>query len=46
MVSTAPPMLVPPSQGIQVTMPLAISRNAGSGATIGKGRQDNECVVP
>ena len=40
-----PPVSVPPQQGIQVTMPLAISRNAGSGATLGKERQDNECAV-
>ena len=41
-----PPLAVPPQQGIQVTMPLAISRNAGGGATLGKQRQDNECAVP
>jgi len=41
-----PPSLVPSQQGIQVTMPLTISRNAGTGATVGKERQDNECAVP
>ena len=41
-----PPAAVPPQQGIQVTMPLAISRNAGTGGTLGKARQDNECAVP
>lgn len=40
------PVQVPPQQGIQVTMPVAISRNAGSGATVGKGGQSAECVVP
>jgi hypothetical protein len=40
------PVQVPPQQGIQVTMPVAISRNAGTGATVGKGKQDAECVVP
>jgi hypothetical protein len=44
--AATPPVAVPPQQGIQVTMPLSISRNAGSGATVGKERQDNECVVP
>jgi hypothetical protein len=27
-------------------MPVAISRNEGSGATVGRTRQDSECVVP
>ena len=44
--SVTAPVQVPQQQGIQVTMPLAISRNAGSGATVGKDRQDSECVVP
>ena len=44
--ATTAPVQVPPQQGIQVTMPVAISRNAGTGATIGKGKQDTECVVP
>lgn len=39
-----PPVAVPPQQGIQVTMPLAISRNAGTGAALGKA-QDNECAI-
>ena len=43
--AATPPLAVPPRQGIQVTMPLAISRNAGSGATLGK-TQDSECAVP
>jgi hypothetical protein len=37
---------VPPQQGIQVTMPLAISRNAGTGGSLGKGRNDAECAIP
>jgi hypothetical protein len=41
-----PPAMVPPQQGVQVTMPLAVSRNAGTGGTLGRERQDNECVVP
>ena len=44
--SVTAPVQVPAQQGIQVTMPLAISRNVGSGGTMGKGRQDAECVVP
>lgn len=43
--ASTPPVVVPPSQGIQVTMPLAISRNAGTGTAIGKHDQ-NECAVP
>lgn len=43
--SRTPPSVVPPQQGIQVTMPLAVSRNAGTGRTLGRG-QDAECVVP
>ena len=38
------PIVVPPGQGIQVTMPPSISRNAGSGKTIGKS-SDLECPV-
>lgn len=44
--NTTPPAAVPPQQGIQVTMPLAISRNAGAGGTLGKGRNDAECAIP
>jgi ferric-dicitrate binding protein FerR (iron transport regulator) len=43
--ATTPPVQVPPAQGIQVTMPVAISRNAAAGGTVGKGQQA-ECVVP
>lgn len=43
--STAP-AAVPAQQGIQVTMPLAISRNAGTGGTVGKARNDAECAIP
>lgn len=32
----APPQMVPPQQGIQVTMPASIATNKGSGAGIGK----------
>ena len=42
--ATTPPMIVPPSQGIQVTMPTSISQNASSGRGLGKAK-DNECAV-
>jgi len=35
---------VPPQQGIQVTMPTAISQNKSSGGGIGKSKE-NECAV-
>lgn len=38
------PVLVPPSQGIQVTMPTSISQNNSSGRGIGKVKE-NECAV-
>lgn len=38
------PVIVPPSQGIQVTMPSSISQNDSSGRGIGKGNQ-SECAV-
>jgi hypothetical protein len=41
--STAP-VIVPPARGIQVTMPPAISRNAGSGKTLGTS-SNYECPV-
>lgn len=40
-----PPAIVPPNQGIQVTMPPAIARNVGAGRTLGATRNDNECAV-
>jgi hypothetical protein len=44
--ASTPPIVVPQGQGIQVTMPLVISRNAGSGgAGVGKQSQ-SECAVP
>ena len=42
--ATTPPVLVPPSQGIQVTMPTSISQNNTSGRGIGKVKE-NECAV-
>lgn len=39
-----PPQVVPPQQGIQVTMPSAISQNKGSGQGIGKGKE-GECSL-
>ena len=38
------PVIVPPQQGIQVTMPQSISQNKGEGRGIGKGGQ-NECAL-
>ena len=38
------PVLVPPSQGVQVTMPTSISQNSSSGRGIGK-TNNNECAV-
>ncbi len=38
------PIIVPPSQGIQVTMPTSISQNNSSGRGIGKAN-NNECTV-
>jgi FecR protein len=42
--ATTPPVLVPPTQGIQVTMPTSISQNNTSGRGIGKVKE-NECAV-
>ncbi|MBI2316988.1 MAG: FecR domain-containing protein [Betaproteobacteria bacterium] len=42
--ATTAPVIVPPQQGIQVTMPVAISRNAGAGRGVGKAKE-NECAV-
>ncbi|MBI4983920.1 MAG: FecR domain-containing protein [Rhodocyclales bacterium] len=39
-----PPQVVPPQQGIQVTMPPAISQNKGAGQGIGKGKE-SECAM-
>ena len=41
---TAPPVLVPPSQGIQVTMPTSISSNKASGSGVGSS-DSNACTV-
>jgi len=40
----SPPQLVPPQQGIQVTMPPSISSNQGGGRGIGKGKE-GECTL-
>jgi len=40
-----PPIQVPPQQGIQVTMPPAISKNDASGRSLGKDRKEDECTV-
>ena len=42
--ANAPPKLVPPSQGIQVTMPTSISSNKGSGGRVGSS-DSNSCTV-
>ncbi|MDK9723919.1 MAG: FecR family protein [Sterolibacteriaceae bacterium MAG5] len=39
-----PPQVVPPQQGIQVTMPPAISQNKGGGQGIGK-TKEGECAL-
>jgi hypothetical protein len=41
----SPPVIVPPGQGIQVTMPPTISRNAGGGSAIGTSSSNSECPV-
>jgi hypothetical protein len=41
---TTPPVVVPPQQGIQVTMPANISQNSGAGRGVGKGKE-SECVA-
>lgn len=38
------PLVVPPQQGVQVTMPPAISQNSPAGLGIGKGKE-KECVA-
>lgn len=43
--NVTPPVIQPPSQGIQVTMPLQISRNTSGGRTVGAKRDDVECAV-
>lgn len=40
-----PPIMVPPQQGIQVTMPPAISKNEGGGRSVGKDHKEDECTV-
>ncbi len=40
----SPPAIVPPQQGIQVTMPTSIADNKGGGKGIGKGK-DSECTA-
>lgn len=42
--ATSLPVVVPPQQGIQVTMPANISQNKGGGRGVGKGKE-NECVA-
>ncbi len=39
------PIIVPPSQGIQVTMPPSISQNNAGGRSLGKGKDNSNCVV-
>ena len=42
--ASTPPAVVPPSQGVQVTMPTSISQNSAAGRGVGKGKE-NECAV-
>jgi hypothetical protein len=43
--SVTAPVIQPPSQGIQVTMPASISQNNAAGRTAGAKSNDSECVV-
>lgn len=43
--ASTPPAIVPPAQGIQVTMPESISRNDAAGQSVGKERTASECAV-
>ena len=43
--SLTPPVVVPPNQGIQVTMPPSISQNTATGRTVGQTREASECAV-
>ena len=42
--ASTPPVVVPPQQGILVTMPVAISQNKSDGRGLGKAKE-NECAV-
>jgi hypothetical protein len=42
--ATTPPTIVPPQQGVPVTMPSSIAQNSGAGRGIGKGKE-GECAV-
>ncbi|MCX7169108.1 MAG: FecR domain-containing protein [Proteobacteria bacterium] len=42
--ANTPPAIVPPQQGIQVTMPTSISQNNSSGRGVGKAKE-GECAV-
>lgn len=42
--AVTPPIVVPPQQGIQVTMPPSISQNSAAGRSVGK-TKDTECVA-
>ena len=42
--ANTPPAIVPPQQGIQVTMPNSIAQNKGSGKGLGKSGAD-ECKM-
>ncbi|MFH1602875.1 MAG: FecR family protein [Pseudomonadota bacterium] len=42
--ATTPPVIVPPQQGVPVTMPSSIAQNNTSGRGIGKGKE-GECAV-
>ncbi len=42
--ASSAPVIVPPQQGIQVTMPQSISQNTGTGRGVGKSKE-SECAV-
>jgi hypothetical protein len=43
--SVTPPVLVPPTEGVRVTMPPAISRNDTGGRTLDQNKREDQCVV-
>lgn len=40
-----PPVIVPPSQGVQVTMPPSVARNTAAGRSVGTARNDDGCAI-
>lgn len=42
---TTPPVLVPPQEGVRVTLPVFMTSDKTYGGTVGKGREDTGCVI-